>query len=147
MIKDLLHYSKTRKGLGDKALLLFENRPPPTLETHRFSRCLHYKATRESLGNRRSYFLNKVLRFWEVESGHARTQMNYSSTTAVLVSHDVYFFRGFFVFLLFITCKKKIRLYGHYNAFNFVSVRPSDPWGRALIEFGDEFAPGIFFRL
>ena len=33
----------------------------------------------------------------------------------------------------------------HYNAFNFVSVRPSDPWGRALIEFGDKFAPGFFF--
>ena len=35
----------------------------------------------------------------------------------------------------------------HDTAFNFVSVRPSDPWGRALIEFGDPFAHRIIIGL
>ena len=53
---------------------------------------------------------------------------------------NVYFFWLIFAVLLFINCKK-IRLYTHYNAFNFGWGGGVGGWGAPLIEFGDEFAP------
>ena len=41
----------------------------------------------------------------------------------------------------FYKLQKKIRLWTHYNAFNFGWGGGVGGWGAPLIEFGDEFAP------